>query len=348
MSYIHSFPAVSEPAADRLILGSMPGKASLAANQYYAHPRNLFWPIIETLFDIPADLPYVERCRLLAEQGRAAVEAVGLPPATVQMLYRLSHEDGAYLVSHPAIGATGYTGARSSGLTLKAAADGAGKPIYLELSSTTVIPGLVQNRVAGVRLGDHGIAGGDRGGEISAGDSVEGQGKIIRSEYRNAAAERPQPGTDIRLGVDGGLHPRSLAHGRGGLAKLPGGTRKLDIAQPRTQGQGGLDMRPLGDLIGIGINSVGVGLQERGPQARIGVEQSVSRVGRSSHGLLQVGPRAYGVGAINRLPGTWIHRLESTCCVSLPPLSGEQDWVVRHCRPRSLLNATEFVNGRIS
>ena len=77
--------------------------------------------------------------RLLAEQARAAVEAVGLPPATVQMLYRLSHEDGAYLVSHPAIGATGYTGARSSGLTLKAAADGAGKPIYLELSSINPI-----------------------------------------------------------------------------------------------------------------------------------------------------------------------------------------------------------------
>ena len=67
--------------------------------------------------------------RLLAEQAHAALEDAGLPPATVQMLYRLSHEDGELLVSHPAIGATGYTGARSSGLTLKAAADKAGKPI---------------------------------------------------------------------------------------------------------------------------------------------------------------------------------------------------------------------------
>ena len=87
--------------------------------------------------------------RLLAQEASAAVEETGLPPAMVQMLYRLSHEDGASLVSHPAIGATGYTGARSSGLTLKAAADGAGKPIYLELSSINpifILPGALEAR----------------------------------------------------------------------------------------------------------------------------------------------------------------------------------------------------------
>jgi len=49
-----------------LILGSFPGEASLAAKQYYAHPRNHFWPLIGALLDAPlASLPYRDRLTLL-------------------------------------------------------------------------------------------------------------------------------------------------------------------------------------------------------------------------------------------------------------------------------------------
>ena len=49
-----------------LILGSFPGEASLAAAQYYAHPRNHFWPIVAALIDAPvATLPYRARLRAL-------------------------------------------------------------------------------------------------------------------------------------------------------------------------------------------------------------------------------------------------------------------------------------------
>jgi 2,5-dioxopentanoate dehydrogenase len=88
--------------------------------------------------------------RLLTEAAFEAVQSTGLPPATVQLLYRTSHESGEKLVAHPLVGATGFTGSRSAGLQLKAAADLAGKPIYLEMSAINpvfVLPGALEERL---------------------------------------------------------------------------------------------------------------------------------------------------------------------------------------------------------
>jgi len=65
------FPPIAAPDARVLILGSLPGQASLAARQYYAQPHNAFWRIMGELFGAGPDLPYEERAARLRASGIA-------------------------------------------------------------------------------------------------------------------------------------------------------------------------------------------------------------------------------------------------------------------------------------
>jgi hypoxanthine-DNA glycosylase len=70
------------PIIDRhvriLLLGSFPGEASLAAQQYYAHPRNQFWPLVGALIDEPLPtLPYAERLRRLLHHHIGVWDVLG-------------------------------------------------------------------------------------------------------------------------------------------------------------------------------------------------------------------------------------------------------------------------------
>ena len=95
-SKICSFLPTDGNDARVLILGSMPGVASLAARQYYAHPRNAFWPLMARLCDFEADLAYPARLQALEAAGirlwdvLASCERVGssdaaIAPGTVQI-----------------------------------------------------------------------------------------------------------------------------------------------------------------------------------------------------------------------------------------------------------------------
>ena len=168
-------------------------------------------------------------CRMLTEVAFDAVTSTGMPEATVQTLYRTSHADGAYLVSHPLIAATGYTGARSTGLVLKEAADRSGKPIYLELSSVNpvfLLAGALRERggdlaseyVGSVLMGAGQFCTNPGIVVLQAGDETDAFVESAKAGFAEAA-----PGPLLNAGVATKVGEAVSALGGDGAAVLTGG-----------------------------------------------------------------------------------------------------------------------------
>ena len=66
-----SFEPVFAPQARVLIVGSMPSVKSLADSEYYAHPRNAFWPVMFDTFGIEPTRDYEAKKALIRENGLA-------------------------------------------------------------------------------------------------------------------------------------------------------------------------------------------------------------------------------------------------------------------------------------
>ena len=69
--HVQSFSPLADKNARILILGSMPGVASLRAGEYYAHPRNAFWTIMGQLLGFDPGMEYAERVERLTRAGVA-------------------------------------------------------------------------------------------------------------------------------------------------------------------------------------------------------------------------------------------------------------------------------------
>ena len=65
-----SFEPVYTPEARVLIVGSMPGVKSLEDAQYYAHPRNAFWPILFDVFGAELTRDYEAKKALIRENWK--------------------------------------------------------------------------------------------------------------------------------------------------------------------------------------------------------------------------------------------------------------------------------------
>ncbi len=69
---IYGFPPIIDSRSRVLVLGSMPGVASLEQQEYYAKPQNAFWRIMAKLYDFDPQLPYPERVQFIL-RARVAV-----------------------------------------------------------------------------------------------------------------------------------------------------------------------------------------------------------------------------------------------------------------------------------
>ncbi|CAH0297705.1 TDG/mug DNA glycosylase family protein [Rhodococcus fascians] len=120
MNVVHSFEPIVDEHAHTLILGSMPGVASLAAQQYYAHPRNAFWPIMGALFGAGPELPYEARTERLVRSGIAVWDVLKLCTRTGSLDSAIVESsivanDVANLIAgHPGIDTVLFNGAKAA------------------------------------------------------------------------------------------------------------------------------------------------------------------------------------------------------------------------------------------
>lgn len=117
MKHCQSFPPITTPHARVLILGSMPGVASLQAQQYYAHPQNQFWPIMGTLLGFDPQMSYPERCASLQASGIAvwdvlqSCERAGSLDADIAPHSKVANNFPAFFAAHPLIQRVCFNGA---------------------------------------------------------------------------------------------------------------------------------------------------------------------------------------------------------------------------------------------
>jgi hypoxanthine-DNA glycosylase len=92
----------------------LPGEESLRRQQYYAHPRNLFWPIVFALFDTAVPAGYDERVRFLLDHGIALWDVVesGQRTASADATIRAEIPNAIpeLLDAHPGIRAVAFNG----------------------------------------------------------------------------------------------------------------------------------------------------------------------------------------------------------------------------------------------
>ncbi len=147
MPRVRSFPPIADARARILILGSMPGTASLAAGQYYAHAQNLFWTILGEITGAAPTLPYAGRTRALKTCGIALWDVLaccareGSLDSAIDDASMSANDFAAFYRAHPRIAQVYFNGAKAEACyrkhVLPLLADGTGPASYRRLPSTS-------------------------------------------------------------------------------------------------------------------------------------------------------------------------------------------------------------------
>jgi len=113
------FSALEDCNAKVLILGSMPSVQSLKDQQYYAHPRNAFWPIMSAIFHIEKGSAYERRCDILIQNHIAVWDAIkacqrqGSLDQSIDATSMIANDFNVFLQQHPNIQQIFFNGGKA-------------------------------------------------------------------------------------------------------------------------------------------------------------------------------------------------------------------------------------------
>jgi TDG/mug DNA glycosylase family protein len=122
---VHSFPAIASGTSRVLILGTMPGKASLREGQYYAHPQNAFWRIMGQILGFDPASPYHARVASVQSAGiaiwdvlKSCIRPSSLDSA-IDAASALPNDFAGFFAEHPQIRRICFNGATAEALYRK-------------------------------------------------------------------------------------------------------------------------------------------------------------------------------------------------------------------------------------
>lgn len=137
-----SFAPVVAPDTRVLVLGSLPGEASLARGQYYAHPQNRFWKLVgDVIGRNLAGMAYEYRLATLLEHGIglwdvvAQAQRAGSLDSSIRN--HASNDLIALVETLPALAAIAFNGATAAKIGAKALGDMANRLRLIRLPSSS-------------------------------------------------------------------------------------------------------------------------------------------------------------------------------------------------------------------